>query len=143
MAREQFADSTIPENGAAQVPYKDNRELINGTLKHTAEVFIGQVTGAGGAGGTLAGVPFDPAMIETINEAGAAPSNSKYAMLATGAIGVQIILGALDATSEAPVVTRVPGPPVSFDILIDVADAPDAEVTTVICTGARDIGGGL
>lgn len=142
MARETFAESTIPSEGSEQVPYKDNRELINGTLRHMGETFIGQVTGAGGIGGILTGVPFDPAIIETINEVGAAPSTSKYVMLATP-IGIQTILGVLDATSEAPVVTRQAGPPVTFDVAIGVADAPNAEVTTVICYGTRDIAGGL
>lgn len=141
MARETFMETQIP-TGVESPVYLDAKQIARGLGQHLAEVFIGQVTGAGGAGDTLSGVPFDPALIETINEAGAAPSTSKYVMLATP-IGIQTILGVLDATSEAPVVTRVAGPPVTFDVLIDVADAPDAEVVTVICYGAKNVNGGL
>ena len=140
--RESHAELSIP-TGVESTVYQDARQITRDLGRHATEAFIGQITGSGGAGGTLTGIPFDPAIIETINEAGATPSNSKYVMLGSGAIGIQTILGVLDATSEAPVVTRVPGPPVSFSALIDVADAPDAEVVTVICYGVREGNGSL
>lgn len=142
MGRESHAELSIPTSVESAV-YLDAQQITRDLGRHGTETFIGQVTGAAGAGGTLAGVPFDPAIVETINEAGAAPSNSKYVMLTSGAIGIQTILGVLDATSEAPTVTRQAGPPVTFDVLIDVADAPDAEVVTVICYGVREGNGSL
>ena len=140
--RESHAESAIP-TGVESPVYLDAKQIARGLGRHLTEAFIGQVTGAGGAGGTLSGVPFNPGVIEVINEAGAAPAFTKYAMLASGAIGVQIILAAADATAAAPVVSSVAGPPVTFDVLLDTADAPDAEVVTVICYGVREGNGSL
>jgi hypothetical protein len=141
MPRESFIESQIP-TGVESPVYLDARQIARGMGQHLTECFVGQVTGAGGAGGTLTGVPFNPALIETINEAGAAPSHSKYVMLGTP-IGIQTILAVADATTEAPSVAAVAGPPPTWDVTIDTADAPDAEVTTVICWGARDVNGSL
>jgi hypothetical protein len=142
MARETYAEAQIPATGAEDVPYADHRAIARGLMGHATECFVGQVTGAGGAGGDLAGIPFEPAVVEIINEAGAAPAYTKYVMLGTP-IGVQIILGALDATSEAPAVAEVAGPPKTWTLTLDTADAPDAEVATVIVYGVHDTDGGL
>jgi hypothetical protein len=141
MARETFAEAQIPANGAADVPYADHRQISRGLMGHAGECFVGQVTGAGGAGGTLSAVPFEPAVIEIINEAGAAPALTKYVNLASGVIGVQIILAAADATGTAPAITQAGAN--DWDILLNTADAPDTEVVTVIVYGVRDTDGGL
>jgi len=140
MARATHAEAQIPATGSEDVPYADHRAIARSLMGHAAECFVGQVTGAGGAGDTLANVPFNPGVIMTFNEAGAAPSVSWYAMLATP-IGVQTILAVADATSEAPAVTD--NGDGTFDVLMDTADAPDGEVATVVCFGVRDTDGGL
>jgi len=143
MARESYIESQIDDNSpSAQPQYLDVRQIARGLGQHLGEFFMGQVTGAGGAGGDLAGIPFNPAVVLIINEAGAAPALTVYSMLGTP-IGVQIILGALDATSEAPVVAEVAGPPVTWTATLNTADAPDAEVATVLCFGFRDVNGSL
>jgi hypothetical protein len=142
MARETFMEAQIP-TGVESPVYLDARQISRGLSQHLPEAFIGQVTGAGGAGGTLSGVPFDPAVVEIINEAGATPQWAKYVFLGSGTIGLSVVLAAADATANAPTVTRVPGPPVTFDVGVVTADAPDAEVVTVICYGMRDVNGGL
>jgi len=142
MSRESHAEAQIPADGGEATPYPDMYKVARSFMQHSSECFVGQVTGAGGVGGVLTGVPFNPAIIETINEAGSAPSHSKYVMLATP-IGIQTILAVADATAEAPVVAEVAGPPKTWSVTIDVADAPDGEVTTVICWGVRDVNGSL
>lgn len=141
MSRETFSDSAIPATGAAKIPYQDDREIVNVTTRHMTEAFMGQVLGAGGVGGVLAGIPFQPAVIEIINADGAAPAFTKYAYPAGVGTGVQIILGALDATAEAPVLAQVAAN--NWTATLDTADAPDAETVTVIVYGFRDIAGGL
>ncbi|HET6494946.1 MAG TPA: hypothetical protein VFH61_06235 [Thermoleophilia bacterium] len=143
MSRETYIESQIAANSpSAQPQYLDAAQIARGLGQHLTECFIGQVLGAGGVGGTLTGIPFNPAVIEIINEAGSAPAFTKYVMLATP-IGVQIILAAADATSEAPAVSAVAGPPRTWSALLDTADAPDGETVTVICYGARDVNGSL
>jgi len=141
MAREAWMDSQVPATGAGGIPYKDNRELINGVLRHMPEMFLGQVLGAGGIGGVLAGIPFEPATIEIINADGSAPAFTKYAYPGGVGTGVQILAATLDATAEAPVLAQVG--PNDWTATLDVADAPNAETVTVIVHGFRDIAGGL
>lgn len=141
MAREAWMDSQIPETGAEQVPYKDNRELVNGALRHMAEMFCGQVLGAGGAGGDLLNVPFEPAAIEIINEAGATPTWIKYVNINGTLIGVTVAAAVADGTANAPTLTEVGDN--DWTIGVDTADAPDGETVTVIVYGYRNIAGGL
>jgi len=142
MARETFRESAIP-TGVQSPVYLDARQITRGLGQHLPEAFVGQVTGAGGAGGTLAGVPFDPAVVEVVNEAGAIPTWTKHVMLTGGAIGIAVAAAAADATATAPTITRVAGPPVTFSVALTTGVAPDAELVTVICYGVRDVNGGL
>lgn len=141
MSREAWMDGQVPASGAEQVPYKDNRELINGTLRHMAEMYMGQVLGAGGAGGSLLNVPFEPAAIEIINEAGATPTWIKYVNIGGTLIGVTVAAAVADGTANAPALTEVGDN--DWTITVDTADAPDGETVTVIVYGFRDIAGGL
>ncbi len=140
MARETFAESVIPAEGKDDVPYADHRAIARGLMGRVCEAIIGTVLGAGGAGGSLLLVPFEPAVIEIINAAGATPAFTKYVMLGTPE-GVQIILGALDATAEAPAVTQVGAN--DWTILLNTADAPDGETVLVTVYGVRDVTPGL
>lgn len=141
MARATAREAAI-ESGAETPVYQDQRQVVRKLGAHLEECFMGQVTGAGGAGGDLAGIPFEPALVEIINEAGATPAWAKYAMLATP-IGVRIAAAAVDATADAPAVAVVAGPPQTWTLTLDTADAPDAETVTVIVYGFRDVAGSL
>jgi hypothetical protein len=134
-------DASIPASGAEGVPYFERRELINGVLAHSAEMFIGQVLGAGGVGGELTEVPFEPAVIEIINEAGATPTWTKHVNLGSGFIGLAVAAAAADATANAPTLTEVGDN--DWTVGLVTGDAPDGETVTVICYGARDVNGGL
>jgi len=140
MARETFMEAQIP-TGVESPVYLDARQITRGLGQHLTESFLGQVLGAGGIGGVLANIPFQPATIEIINADGAAPAFTKYAYPSGVGTGVQVILGALDATAEAPVLTQVG--PNDWSAALDVADAPNAETVTVIVTGFRDVNGSI
>jgi len=133
-------DTQIPANGAAQVPYKDNRELINGTLRHMSETFIGKVTGAGGIGGSLLNVPFEPAEIIAINQAGGTPAYYHSVFASDAAIHMSIILAAA-ANANPPTKTKVGTG--NWTVGLTTQMAPDTNVVTVIVRGSRDIAGGL
>lgn len=142
MARETAREIAI-ESSVESPVYVDQKQITRNLGSHLAEAYIGQITGAGGAGGTLSGVPFDPALIEVLNEAGATPTTWKFVNLASGGIGVTTAAAVADATASFPTVTRVAGPPITWDVAVPTAVAPDTEVVTVICYGARDVAGGL
>jgi len=134
-----FSDSQLPADGAAAIPYKDNRELVNGVLRHGAEKFYGSVVGAGGIGGTLVNVPFEPAAIKAINAAGATPAVHE-SIFATG--------GAVHTTTAAAVAANATPPTLAqvgtndWTITFPVGMLPNGETLTVEVTGARDIAGG-
>lgn len=138
--RETARELAVEE--ATQTPiYQDQKQIVRKLGAHLTECYLGQVLGAGGAGGALTGIPFQPAVIEIINADGATPAFTKYAYPAGVGTGVQIILGALDATAEAPVLSQVgPG---DWTATLNTADAPDAETVTVIVYGFRDVAGSL
>lgn len=139
MARDTWNESTIPANGAEQVPYKDNRELVNGSLRHMGEAFLAQGTGAGGAGFSILNVPFEPAVIVALNPAGAAPAVHHSVFSPTPAHTTTILAVAANATP--PVLTQVGDQ--DWTVAIPTAMAPDGEVVTLLIYGVRDIGGSL
>lgn len=124
------------------VPYQDQRELVRRLGAHLPEAFMGQVTGAGGAGGSLLNVPFQPALIEVINEGGATPTWHKFAYPDGGsALGVSVAAAAADGTSNAPTLTQVGAG--NWTIALNTTVAPDAEVCTVIVYGFKVVAGSL
>lgn len=139
--RESHAQNQIPEKGADAVPYFDQREAAQGLLKHATEAFIGQVTGADGAGGDLENVPFEPALIEVINEGGGTPTWTKFVNLGSGGIGLEVAASAADATADFPTLTRVGEG--DWTVTLATGTAPDDETVTVVCYGVRDVAGGL
>lgn len=130
--RQLAADAEIPTPKQA-TPYPDHQKVSSGYLKHMTECFVGTITGAGGAGGTL-DVPFDVGMVEIINPAGTprgrllcVGNNLQYNTI-TKAAGTGLSV-ANDANGKPRRVT------------VAVALAADAEVVQVIAWGFRDIGG--
>jgi hypothetical protein len=137
MARASAAEIAIPANGAESVPYPTHRELVGSLFLHGAEVFVGKVLGAGGAGGNV-DVPFDPAIV-LVSEA----TGSTLRMLMPGGVAeaeIDMVTGA--AATGITVTTRDPGPPVvNANVALATALAPDGDTATVICIGARDVNG--
>lgn len=138
MGRESYIESAVPEATESPV-YLDGRQIARGLGRHLTESFVGQITGGGGAGGTLEEVPFEPMLIEVINEAGATPTWHKFVMLDTP-IGVTVAAAAADGTANAPTVT---GSDNDFDVALNATVAPNGETVTVICYGVREVGGSL
>lgn len=139
MPRDTWNESTIPASGSEQVPYKDNRELVNGSLRHMGEAFIAQGTGAGGAGFTILNVPFEPAVIVALNPAGATPAVHHSVFSPTPAHTTIAAAAAINATP--PTLTQVGDQ--DWTITVPVGMAPDAEVLTLLVYGVRDVAGGL
>lgn len=139
MSRETHAELQIPANGAADVPYADHRAIARGLLGHVGEAFIGQVTGAGGAGGSVTGVPFEPAAILAMNEGGVAPATHVSIFSPTAAHGTIILATAANATP--PTLTKVGDGDWTVDFPVGML--PDGEVMTCLIFGVRDTDGGL
>lgn len=134
MSRESFQQTQIPTS-IESIPYLDPLTLAQGMFKHAASFHMGTVTGAGGVGGTLEGVPFEPAIIVCLNPAGVAPA-VHISTFGDAADHVSIIL-ATAANATPPVIT---GSANDWDVALPIGMAPDAEVLTVICIGFAALG---
>ena len=139
MAREMYADSQVPATGAAGIPYKDNKELVNGVLKHVPELFVAQGTGAGGAGFAITNVPFEPAALVSLNQAGANPAICHSIYSPTAAHTITIL--AVAANANPAVITQVGDN--DWTVTLTTQMAPDGEVVTVLLFGSRDVSGSL
>ena len=139
MARESFAQLQIP-SGVASVPYPDHRQLVQGHLAHGAEMFMAQVVGAGGAGGSFV-CPFEPAVVEVYEPTG--PTIAKSMFVAGGAVHVNGISGAVNATPPTVAAVDANDKSQGFTVGLPTALAPDADTATVICYGFRDTNNSL
>lgn len=139
MARQSFAEQQIPSSGSAAVPYPTHRELANGVMKHASDMFVGEILGAGGVGGVLSGIPFEPAMVEIFEPV--APLMQRRMPGSAGAININTITGAAAGTPIAVAVDDVAVP--SWKVTLPVGLAPNGRTVTVVCYGFRDIGGSL
>lgn len=137
MARETAREAAIqPET---QTPiYQDQRQIVRQLGAHLTERFTGKVTGAGGVGGTLTGVPFRPGEIIAINQAGATPAYYHSVFASSAAVHASIIL-ATAANANPPTITDAGDG--TFTIGLPTQMAPDTEVVTVVCIGYRDVNG--
>lgn len=136
MARSSYAENQIPADGSSGIPYPDYHQVVKGVFKHGSELFIGTVTGAGGAGGTLEGVPFEPVLVVCLNPAGSTPA---VHISAFGAAADHMTIAAASAANANPPV--ISGSGVDWDVALTTQMAPDAEVLTVLCWGCREAGG--
>ncbi len=135
MARESFADQNIP-TPAANIPYADFRQIARGFAGLRAEMFVGQITGAGGVGGTLA-IPFDPVVVITMETTNAA---SKITILIVPT-SVQLIVETGLTTTGLSVEDDADSKP--RVVTMTTAKVPDADVAEVICFGVPEIEGTL
>lgn len=125
--------------GRTDVPYAQRAEIANALLRHATETFVGQVVGAGGAGGAIVNVPFEPSII-LMSEA----TGPTLSLLVRGGglaadVAVDMVLGGVNATPA--VVTQVgPG---DWTVTLDTAEAPDGDTATVVILGFKQAGGSL
>jgi len=136
--RESYAQRQIPADGAADIPYPDYRTTIQGILKHEMEGYMGSVTGAAGAGGTLAAVPFEPAVVRVMNDAGGTPAMYDSFFSEAAAVHTVMIL-AVAANANPPVLAD--NGDGTWDIELPTQMAPDGETVVVLVQGFRAVGG--
>lgn len=127
MARSSYRGSNIP-SGIDSPIYLDAHQIAKGVGAALGEAFIGQVTGAGGAGGSFV-CPFEPGVMVVSEETG--PTLELHVHASTGDVEVSMITGA--ASANAVTVTAVGDG--TFTVALPTALAPDADVATVVCLG--------
>ncbi len=138
--RETHREAQIPD--ATELPkYHDAREIVRRFGKHLPEVFLGSVTGAGGVGGDLENVPFEPAIVEVINAAGATPAHAKSVFPDTGTAQHILITAAVANNGNPPTLTQVAEN--DWTIGLPTQLAPNGETVFVIAYGFRADGGSL
>lgn len=125
------SDGEVP-TGKQATPYPDHQKVNNGYLKHNAEAFAGEITGAGGVGGTL-DLPFDPGFVLAIN--GAGTPRLRYLFVGTT---VQRGLDAAAATGLS-IANDANGKP--RRVTAAVALAANGEVVQILAFGFRDVNG--
>ncbi len=136
--RTSYAQSQIPAEGKDSVPYATHRDIVQGLLALLPEKYVGEIVGAGGAGGSLTGIPFEPATIE-ISDA-AVPLLQKQFPGSSGKVDVNQITGAA-AAAAIPAATLQPDG--TYTLALPTGLAPDGNTVTVEITGFRDVQGGL
>lgn len=145
MPRETARELAIADSTETAV-YQDQKQIVRTLGSHVVEAYMLQGDGAGGAGVTFTGVPFEPAKLEVMNEAGATATHSIYFYPDGGtAIGVDVAAAVADGTANAPTITRVVAASgaVTWTIVVPTAVAPDGETVTVLATGFRAVASSL
>jgi len=136
--RTSYQDNAIPAPTDKPV-LPDNHTVARGLCKHMTEHFMAVVTGAGGAGGSVTGVPFKPAIIRVVNAAGATPRTNESYFPDGGTARHVSTTTAVAANANPPTITEVSA--TSYTIGIPTQLAPDGEVVIVECVGFRATGG--
>jgi hypothetical protein len=140
MARESTSQLNIPSKGSESVPYPTHREIVQGLLKHNAELFAAEVVGAGGAGGSFV-CPFEPGVLVMSEATG--PLLQLMLPGSAGQVDINAITGA--AAAAAPVITAVDADDKSqgFTVALPTGIAPDGDTVSVLAIGFRDTDGSL
>lgn len=137
MPRDTHAENQIPANGAEDVPYIDQRSLINGVLRHLTETFVFTGTGAGGAGFEITEVPFEPVVVIASNPGGGTPTVFLSVFGSTAQHAA--IAAATAANGTPPVLTQVGEG--DWTVEIPTGMAPNGEDVSVVLLGCPDKAG--
>lgn len=129
MPRDNYAQSQIPTSQEA-VPYADHREIAQGLGRHMTDSFVGEVVGAGGVGGPLAGIPFEPAVIYLSEATG--PSLQLQLPGSAAKVDINLITGAAASTAVPNATQEVDG---TWTIDLPTALAPDGDTVSAWCLG--------
>jgi hypothetical protein len=138
--RESYIESQIPEPTASPI-YLDAQQIARGLGRHLTESFLGSVTGAGGVGGTITGVPFEPVIVRAINAAGATPAVHESFFPDTGTARHVTTAAAAAANATPPTLTQVGEN--NWTVTLPVGMAPNGETLLVHIIGFRPVGGSL
>ena len=134
MSRTTYSEAQIP-TGAQDVPYATQRDIATKFGKHTTEAFVGEVVGAGGAGGDLTGIPFDPAIV-LISEA-TGPALQLQVPGSAGDVDINMITGAAAGTAIPAAVAQANG---TWTISLPTGLAPNGDTVSCVCLGFREDG---
>lgn len=138
--RQSYQDTQIP-TPVEKPLYLDPHQIARGLCKHMTERFMGTVLGAGGAGGSLTGCPFRPAIIRVINGAGATPRVNESFFPDGGTAQHVSTTTAAATNANPPTITEVSS--TSYTIGVPTQLAPNGETVIVECIGFRATGGSV
>lgn len=136
--RESYAQKQIPAEGKDAVPYPTWRELIQLVGRHGAEMFVGEIVGAAGAGGTLEDIPYEPAAILVSEATG--PLLQVQLPGSAAKVDINMVTGAVAAVAIPDATLEADG---LYDLALPVTIVPDGDTATVVIIGFRDVGGSL
>lgn len=143
MARETAREVAI-EAATESTIYQDQKQIVRKLGAHLSEAYMAKVTGAGGAGGSVEDVPFEPAYIEVWDVANLSLYKSYFA--SDGAVHMSVIdtgAGATDLAANAnpPVLTQVAEG--DWTVALPTQMAPDGDTVVVLIKGFRNVAGSL
>jgi hypothetical protein len=136
--RQQYAQSQVPTQGKDAVPYPTWLEIANKMFKHGAEAFVGEILGAAGAGGSLANIPFEPAVI--VASDAAVPLLQAQLPGSAAKVDIDMITG---AAAAAAIPAAVQQPDGTWTLTLPTGLAPDGNTVSLLILGFRDVGGSL
>lgn len=142
MARETYRESQIQTPTQTPV-YQDQEQIVRRLGSHLGEMFAGQVTGAGGAGGDLEGIPFEPAAVLVYNLDAGTPFAQFAPPQRLGTAAEQLNIGAAAGPGSAAIPAGVKQEDGTWTLSLPTAIAGDGDVVEVIVWGFRDVGGSL
>ncbi len=135
--RSSYAESQIPTTGKDDIPYPSHNKLAT-MFRHGAEMYVGEVLGAGGVGGVLDNIPFEPAIVDVYEPV--APVMQRSMPGSAARVDVNGISGAAAATAVVIGAGTTAG---TFKVTLAVGHVANGRTATVVCTGFRQLGGSL
>ena len=136
--RQSYAQDQVPTQGKDAIPYPSWLEIVQKIMKHGAEAFVGEVLGAGGAGGDLAGIPFEPAVIVLSENTG--PLLQLQVPGSAGKVDINMISGAAAGTAIPAAVQQPDG---TWTLSLPTGLVPDGDTASLVILGVRQVGGSL
>jgi len=127
--RQSYAQGQIPTQGKDAVPYATWLEIVQKLGKHGVEAFVGEIVSAAGAGGSLAGVPFEPAVIVMSENTG--PTLQLQMPGSAGKVDINMITGAAAAAAIPDLVQQPDG---TWTLTLPTAQAPDGDTVSLFAT---------
>ncbi len=138
MAREATPQLEVP-TGIQDVPYATFREIAQGILKHVGEMFVAEVLGAGGVGGTFV-CPFEPAVVIISEVTG--PLLQIQFPGSSGTVGINMVDGTAASADATYAAVDADDKSLGFTVTLPTGVVPDADTATVFVIGFRDVIGG-
>jgi hypothetical protein len=136
--RKTFRERQIP-TGVESAIYQDPRQIVRHLGSLLTETYLAKVTGAGGAGGVIEGVPFEPAVIQAFRITDTA-AFYKSVLATDGALHLQVIAAAGENDNPPTIEEQEDG---TWNVTIPTQMAPNDAVVVVEIRGSRAVEGSL